>query len=170
MFFFLFVCFFVLNETWDGQRIMLHYWCEKFILMFWLILPTETITFYHHLSGPQGVSIWYKKGRFLGGVWRWENSTDFLLLLLLLFFLLLPQSQGAAGWSLPGHSLLWKHDSAAAVWGNHPLSDQSKPGQPTRVWTAGDQFKAVGTNVTWTSDLWNTKKQRLWNNGPLFKQ
>lgn len=77
-------------------------------------------------------------GWILGGLWRPTKAT-----LSCLLFALLKQSQGEAGWSLPGHSLLCKHDSAAAVWGNHPVAAHSHPGQQTRVWTAGDQFKEV---------------------------
>lgn len=77
-------------------------------------------------------------GCILGGLWRPTKAT-----LPCSLFAFLKQSQGEAGWSLPGHSLLCKHDSAAAVWGNHPVAARSHPGQQTWVWTAGDQFKEV---------------------------
>lgn len=55
------------------------------------------------------------------------------------------QTQGAAGWSLPGHSLLCKHSSAAAVWGSRPLPVQPRRWKPAAVRAAGEQLNAVRT-------------------------
>lgn len=86
----------------------------------------------------------------------WVRSNEATLTSSLLcspLFVLLKQTQGAAGWSLPGHSLLCKQSSAAAVWGSRPLSAQPRQGKPTAVRATGDQLNAVRAVEFWWEGL-----------------